>query len=98
MRVVHSMRADVEAGSYVLTIDQSNAFNTPNRIAIANALHSCPKFRCFWPLFSLEYGVPSELLFYDHGELAATIMSEFGVRQGSSLGGFYFCILIHPTL
>ena len=97
-RVVHSVRADVEAGSYVLTIDQSNAFNTPLRTALANALHSCPKFRSFWPLFSLEYGLPSELLFYDHGELAATIMSESGVRQGSSLGGFYFCLLIHPTL
>ena len=41
-RVVHSVRADVEAGSYVLTIDQSNAFNTPLRTAAPSSGSSGP--------------------------------------------------------
>ena len=96
--VAHNVRADVEQGRCVLTIDQRNAFNSPSRRALSSALHSVKQFRNFWPIFALEYGSPSELLYFANKKHHTTIMSETGTRQGSSLGGFYFCLVMHPIL
>jgi len=96
--VAHNVRADVEQGRCVLTIDQKNAFNSPSRKALSEALHAVSQFRNFWPLFDLEYGTPSELLYFADKQHHSTIMSQTGTRQGSSLGGFYFCLVMHPIL
>ena len=96
--VAHNVRADVEQGRCVLTIDQKNAFNSPSRKAIGEALHGISEFRSFWPIFALEYGIPSELLYFANKRHHTTLMSETGTRQGSSLGGFYFCLVMQPIL
>ena len=96
--VAHNVRADVEGGRCVLTVDFSNAFNSPARKAIGEALHGVNTFQSFWPIFALEYGTPSELLYFANKRHHTTLMSETGTRQGSSLGGFYFCLVMHPIL
>ena len=96
--VAHNVRADVEEGRCVLTVDFSNAFNSPARKAIGEALHGVNNFQSFWPIFALEYGTPSELLYFANKRHHTTLMSETGTRQGSSLGGFYFCLVMHPIL
>ena len=96
--IVHNVRWDVRAGMYVLTIDQSNAFNSPHRQAIARALYDVPGFKTFQKMFQLEYGNPSELLLFNGGKYYKSIWSQRGTRQGSALGGFFFCVLLHPAL
>ena len=49
-------------------------------------------------LFYLEYGIPSELLFFAHNALFATIESSSGIRQGSALSSMYFCALLQGPL
>ena len=97
-RVVHNVRADLAQGRHVLAVDQANAFNTPHRFRIAMALYAVPVFRYFWRVFFLEYGAASDLLFFDGGKLFERIPSQRGTRQGSSLGGFYFCVVLQPVL
>jgi len=96
--VVHSARADVLGGSFAATLDMKNAFNTIKRTSIASELYAVPAFQPFWNIFNLEYASPSELLFFHNGVLFSTIMSEEGTRQGSALGGFFFCVGIQPLL
>ena len=97
-RVVHNVRADIAEGRHILAVDQANAFNSPYRFRIAIALYAVPVFRYFWRVFFLEYGSASDLLFFDEGKLFERIPSQRGTRQGSSLGGFYFCVVLQPVL
>ena len=97
-RVVHNVRADIAEGRHVLAVDQANAFNSPFRYRIAMALYAVPVFRYFWRIFFLEYGATSDLLFFDGGKLYERIPSQRGTRQGSTLGGFFFCVVLHPVL
>jgi hypothetical protein len=96
--VAHNVREDVRTGKCVMTIDQSNAFNTPFRAAIAEALYALPVLNSLWPLFYLEYGAASELLYAKNGSLEGIILSKAGARQGSLSGGLYFNIVLHPIL
>ena len=96
--VVHNVRADVESGHCLFTLDFSNAFNSPSRVALADALYSVQAFEAFWPIFDLEYGLPSELFVFNDGSLSDILLSASGVRQGSALGGFFFCVGLHPIL
>ena len=96
--IVHNVRLGVMSGNCVLTIDAKNAFNSPERDEIAAELYARPEFKAFWRLFELEYGSPSELLFFDGGDLHSIITSESGTRQGSVPAGFYFCLLLQPHL
>lgn len=96
--IVHNVRWDVRSGMYVLTIDQSNAFNSPHRQAIARALYDVPGFACFQRMFQFEYGDHSELLFFSSGAYYNSVWSQRGTRQGSALGGFFFCVVLHPAL
>ena len=82
----------------MLTVDFRNAYNTPQRNAIAQALLRDPIFKPFMRLFYLEYGMPSELLFFANNALHATIKSSSGIRQGSALSSMYFCALLQGPL
>jgi len=94
----HNVRYDIARGFNVVTIDMSNAFNVPSRVAMADALYALPEFSALFRLFDLEYGSPSELVFFRGGKLHSIIPSKSGTRQGSTLGGVFFCIGIHPIL
>ena len=96
--IVHELLNEYEEGHALLTVDFSNAYNTPQRNAIAEALLGNPIFKPFMRLFYLEYGIPSELLFFAHNALFATIESSSGIRQGSALSSMYFCALLQGPL
>ena len=96
--IVHELLNEYEEGHAILTVDFSNAYNTPQRNAIAEALLGNPIFKPFMRLFYLEYGIPSELLFFAHNALFATIESSSGIRQGSALSSMYFCALLQGPL
>ena len=92
--VIHCVREEVlEKEMCVLTIDAKNAFNCPQRPAIAAALLNSDVFLPFRAVFDLEYGTPGDLLFR-HTKLASCC----GVRQGSTLGPLFFCAVLHPLL
>ena len=95
---MHELIEEYEADHKIVTVDYTNAFNTPNRIAIAETLQKHDVFRPFMRLFFLEYSEPSDLLFFADNTLYSTIKSTSGVRQGSALSSLYFCSLIHPIL
>jgi hypothetical protein len=83
----------------VVALDARNAFNSPERSGIAKALHDDPKWKTLWNFFELEYGAPSDLLFHGGPDGKPHIIkSTRGTRQGSTLGGFYFALAIHPVL
>jgi hypothetical protein len=93
--IIHKTRAAVIANPThcVLTIDAKNAFNTPDRNAIADALRNHVVFAPFRRIFDLEYGAPSRLFWKSHA-----INSSSGVRQGSVLGPLFFCAALQPIL
>ena len=92
--IVHELISEYEAGSTILTVDFKNAYNTPHRTAIEQALFQYPVFKHFLRMFYLEYGQPSDLLFFANSSLYSTIESSSGVRQGSALSSLYFCTLL----
>ena len=96
--IVHNVRDAVQRGASTATMDLRNAFNSPMRDKIADVLFSEQKFSDFWSLFMLEYGTPSDLLYFSGNELKHVFKSSAGTRQGSILGGFVFCAFIHPIL
>ena len=96
--IVHELLSEYENGHALITVDFSNAYNTPRRDAITQALLDNPVFKPFMRMFYLEYGLPSELLFFAHNALFATIESSSGIRQGSSLSSMYFCALLQGPL
>ena len=80
-------------------MDFKNAYNTPHRTAIAQALLQQPSiFKPFMRMFHLEYGKPSDLLFFANNSLHSVIESSCGVRQGSALSSLYFCALLQGPL
>ena len=93
--IVHELLSEYEAGNTVLTIDFKNAYNTPHRTAIEKALTQYPIFKHFMRMFYLEYGQPTELLFFANNSLHSVIQSSSGVRQGSALSSVYFCTVLH---
>ena len=76
-----------------ILIDARNAFNSPDRSAISDALQADPAFALLRPLFDLEYGAAGKLHFQSD-----VIMSERGVRQGTVLGSAFFSCVLHPVL
>ena len=96
--IVHELLQEYEDGCALITVDFTNAYNTPRRDAITQALLENPVFKPFMRLFYLEYGLSSELLFFAHNALFATIESSSGIRQGSSLSSMYFCALLHGPI
>jgi hypothetical protein len=98
--IVHNLRKHIEEDENVqlVALDATNAFNTPDREGIAKLIHGDEKWKSLRHLFDLEYGQPSELLFHCDDDKPEIIMSETGTRQGSTLGSFYFSLVIHPIL
>ena len=90
---IHTVRAAMTPDCVVATLDAANAFNVPDRVAIADAV-SDHKFAFAHRLFDFEYGVASKL----YGPNDVTLASTRGVRQGSVLGGLFFALAIHPML
>eukprot|EP00760_Papus_ankaliazontas_P023735 PhM_4_TR2086/c1_g1_i5/m.91362 len=80
--IAHSVRERHGQGASILTIDVKNAFNFPERQAIADELYNNEELSPLWPLFMFEYGKESELVVYRHGQLLDVIMSSRGTRQG----------------
>ena len=96
--IVHELLKDRDSGHTILTVDYSNAYNTPQRAAIARALQQNSAFKPFMRMFYCEYGDPSDLLFFANNRLHTTIKSTSGVRQGSALSSLYFCALLQGAL
>ena len=96
--IVHELLEERKDGYTILTVDFKNAYNTPHRTEIAKSLLKEPIFKHFMRLFYLEYGQPSELLFFANNALHSIIESSSGVRQGSALSSLYFCSLLQQPL
>jgi hypothetical protein len=94
-KIVHRVAREVSQGNLVVTLDATNAFNTPFRSAMRATLLSDPKWQPYHNLFNLCYAEPSELLFRQ-GPDSTVIMSERGCRQGDPLGALLFALVIHP--
>lgn len=99
-RIVHHLRKLLHDSpdGIVLTIDAKNAFNSPCRSAIKAQLEKDAKWHPFYSLYNLAYSQPSELIYTDADGKETTIPSTRGTRQGDPLGGFFFCLAIHPIL
>ena len=94
--IVHTIAKEYEEGYTILAVDYANAYNTPTRQSIYDALKKCSIFKPFMRLFALES--PSDLRFFANDTLHSTIKSTSGVRQGSALSSLYFCALIQDSL
>lgn len=94
--IIHTVRDLYAKGASVMTIDMVNAFNSPGRLHIQSAL-THPAFSPFSALFDLEYASPSELLVTTKSGVHV-VSSSCGTRQGSSLGGLYFCAVMHSIV
>ena len=94
--IVHRTRCFVRASrnsEVVVTLDFSNAFNSPSRESLWRAVRTdVPRLT---GIFCVEYGQPSSLLFRPTGQ---SISSERGTRQGSVCGPAFFCILLQQVL
>jgi hypothetical protein len=90
---VHGARAAALRGCAVMTLDAENAFNSPTRQSIRDALAADPRLTPFWRLWDLEYGGESTLLFRAHH-----LRSQRGTRQGTTLGPLFFAAVMQPIL
>ena len=96
--IVHELIDEYDKGHAILTVDYKSAYNTPSRQAISEALTHNNIFKPFMRIFNLEYGEPSDLLFFTNNTLHTIVKSSSGVRQGSALSSLYFCALIQNSL
>ncbi|PHR17785.1 MAG: hypothetical protein COA38_20315 [Fluviicola sp.] len=81
-----------------VALDAANAFNTPYRKDIKEALIDHESiFSPFFGLWNLAYSKPSSLHFH-RGKKDAIIQSQRGTRQGDVLGGLFFSLVIQKTL
>ena len=92
------MRDDAKKGSAILTLDAKNAFNTPHHNALQRAIMAHSAFAPFAALLDVKYGAPSDLFVFNDDDSVDVVVSSSGSRQGSSLGGLYFCALLQPIL
>ena len=98
-KVIHELTDLYNMGHAILSVDLTNAFNSPSRDEIAKCVFGMSTLRPFRRIFTAEYAEPSELLFYGaDGKFAGTIQSSAGVRQGSPLSTLYFCAMLQPIL
>ena len=98
-KVIHELTDLYNTGHAILSVDLTNAFNSPSRDEIAKCVFGMSTLRPFRRIFTAEYAEPSELLFYGaDGKFAGTIQSSAGVRQGSPLSTLYFCAMLQPIL
>ena len=80
-------------------MDVKNAFNSPSRNDLAQAVYGLATLKPFQRFFHAEYSTESELLYYgNNGRLTGVIPSTAGVRQGSTLSTIYFCAFLQPVL
>ena|GEM_PF-2823942 len=98
-RIVHAVRHEWETQEdiVIMTCDAKNAFNSPERLAIARLVGSTPELAGFRALFDVEYGGHSDVR-WRIGDRRVTIESQRGTRQGSALGGVFFCVVLQPVL
>ncbi|MBQ27679.1 MAG: hypothetical protein CMH81_06010, partial [Nitrospiraceae bacterium] len=97
-KIIHSVRDLVmNQEYYVLTVDCSNAYNTPCRHKMAEVIASEEVLRPFRHLFDLEYGDYSNL-YLRHKDEIQCVQSQRGCRQGSVTSPLFFCALLQPLL
>ncbi|MGH2639816.1 MAG: reverse transcriptase domain-containing protein, partial [Rhabdochlamydiaceae bacterium] len=100
--IIHRCRkAVIEEQRTIGTLDFTNAFNSVSRQTIARLLYADSKFEKFWPIFSLLYCNPSELIIHGFGEetgQAAAIYSTEGTRQGDPLSPLFFCLVMETFI
>ena len=96
IRAVHTIRGHLanSSTSALIAIDFRSAFNTRSRHAMATAIYH-PKLKAAWRLFHFMYRSATPLLVYNQGQLAATIPSARGVRQGDALGSLAFATSVY---
>ena len=94
--IVHRTRCFVRAShrsEIVVTLDFSNAFNSPSRDALWKAVkQSLPRLS---GIFAVEYAQASVLLYRATSQ---SIFSTRGTRQGSVCGPVFFCALLQQAL
>ena len=95
--IIHNVRRAHAEGETVCTIDARNAFNSPCRVALWNAVSSLACLVPFLGIFALEYATPGDLIWHGRSETRRA-KSARGTRQGSVFGGVFFAALIHPVL
>ncbi len=93
----HRISASMKKRNILVALDAKNAFNTPFRHKIAEALKARPEFHSLINQWNFCYSEHTELHFRQ-GEHSEVILSQRGTRQGDVLGAFLFALVIHPTI
>jgi hypothetical protein len=99
--VIHEVQQELQQSNQIaIIVDFANAFNSIDRHAVLRAVYDNERLKPIWNIVDWAYG-SSTMLFtrqLESEQLAHSLDSSQGVRQGDPLASLLFSVAIHDVL